>query len=687
MIDSLQSIYASVDFRNHPYENAESLKALSTGINGMEKGSSKDWILAIHALLSGDSKKSIELLERIRESEERMKTLNTFSKMLYELLAIGYMRMGEQENCHALHSPESCIYPIQGAGLHTKKNGSIKAIAIYTDLVEAYPKEYRHRWLLNLAYMTLDRYPDGVPPHLLLDPTHLKSEFEVERFVNRAIDANADLTTLSGGLVLDDLNGDGWKDIIVSSWGLKDQIEYLENDGTGNFINKTEASGLLGLYGGLNIQPTDFNNDGLVDFHVLRGAWLTKLNEGIYPNSLIQNLGNGQFKDVTIASGLYSTYATQSANWADFNLDGFLDVFVVNEKQIQSSVKAECELFLNQGDGTFKNVAEEVGVNFKGFFKGVSSADFNNNGYPDLYLSNLDGENLLLENSFPQTGRVSFKDVSKPAGVQNPKASFPCWTFDYDNDGWEDIFVSSFDWFGFEDQAGQTALNFAHKSFEAETPRLYRNLGDGTFENVTEANNLNRPLFTMGCNYGDIDNDGYKDFYLGTGAPDFRSIVPNRMFRNNAGSNFQDVTFSAGVGMLQKGHAVGIADIDNDGDQDIYAIIGGAYSGDVFQNVLFENPGNGNDWLSLKLEGSKSNRLAIGAKIKVEIENDNGEQTVYHTVCSGASFGANTLDAEIGLGLNATIRSIQIKWPNGDNKFQEIGSLAKNKKHIVKEGG
>src|SRR6185295_783690 len=136
------------------------------------------------------------------------------------------------------------------------------------------------------------------------------------------------------------------------------------------------------------------------------------------------------------------------------------------------------------------------------------------------------------------------------------------------------------------------------------------NKGDGTFEDVTKAAGLYKVIPAMGLNFGDLDNDGWLDFYLGTGNPEFSTLVPNRMFRNAGGKFFQEVTTATGTGQLQKGHGVGFADLDNDGDQDIYAVTGGAFTADNYRNALFLNPGNTNHWLKLKLEGTKSNRVA-----------------------------------------------------------------------------
>jgi len=168
----------------------------------------------------------------------------------------------------------------------------------------------------------------------------------------------------------------------------------------------------------------------------------------------------------------------------------------------------------------------------------------------------------------------------------------------------------------------------------------------------------------MGANFGDIDNDGYLDFYLGTGNPKFKSLIPNKLFRNINGSRFLDVTTSARLGNLQKGHGISFADLDNDGDEDIYIEMGGAYTGDAYENSFYINPGqNDNHWINLSLEGTVSNRAAIGAKIKVTFKENNVEKAVYRDVNSGGSFGSNPLRQHIGIGHATSIEKIEIKWP------------------------
>jgi hypothetical protein len=192
-------------------------------------------------------------------------------------------------------------------------------------------------------------------------------------------------------------------------------------------------------------------------------------------------------------------------------------------------------------------------------------------------------------------------------------------------------------------------------------------------------------LLAMSGNFGDLDNDGFLDIYLGTGSPDLSMVIPNRMLRNNGGRGFQDVTTAGGFGHIQKGHAITFGDLDNDGDQDIYASLGGAYEGDVYFNALFENPGTTNRLIKLKLVGRKSNRAAIGARIKVTLVESTGERAVFRTVNSGGSFGASPLRQEIGVGSAHSIREVEVWWPASGIR-QNFAGLNPGSCYTITEG-
>jgi len=189
----------------------------------------------------------------------------------------------------------------------------------------------------------------------------------------------------------------------------------------------------------------------------------------------------------------------------------------------------------------------------------------------------------------------------------------------------------------------------------------------------------------MGANFGDFNNDGYLDFYLGTGYPAYEGLMPNLLYRNEGGRHFADVTTAAEVGHLQKGHGVAFFDFDHDGDQDIFVELGGAFAGDAYSNALFENPGTGNGWIVVQLVGGDSNRSAIGARIRAQIAEAGRRRSVFRWVNSGGSFGASPLRQHIGLGSASVIERLEIRWP-GTAAAQEFTDVRPGQHILVREG-
>ncbi len=691
MQDSIKKIIAQVDFSGHIYETQRKLTVIEPQVLAMQQQGQLTvpaYIAYGETLLeAGRSQDAINVFEDLLERYPVNKTIAVQNKGLHEALALCYLRLGEQRNCIENHTGQSCIFPIAGDGIHTNTTGSAKAITIYENILRVFPDDLRSRWLLNLAYMTLGKFPQEVPKQWLIDPKLFASKNIIPTFENTSMHLGDDVNDLAGGIVLDDLNGDGNLDILASSWDIEGTLQYFVNNGDGTFTDQTQASGLGGITGGLNLIQADYNNDGLLDFYILRSPWYVSKTLGQLPNSLIRNNGDGTFSDVTIAADVYRAGPSQAASWTDLNADGWLDLVVTYETS-SAAEPHPCQVYINQKDGTFTDVAPKIGLNLLGFFKGITVGDINNDGWPDLYFSDLNGANkLFLHTGLAPNGDIAFRNVSQTAGIEEPHSSFPTWFFDYNNDGFEDIFVTSFDQFLLKQQTIEVAADYLNLPVRSAPSCLYKNNGDGTFTNVSQAVGLNHVLPAMGCNFGDLDNDGFLDFYLGSGAPDFRAIVPNRMFKNQGGQQFVDVTYDGGFGHIQKGHGISFADVDNDGDQDVYAVMGGSVSGDFFQNAFFENPGNDNGWVTLRLKGTTSNRSAIGARIKIMASYSNGStKDIYHTVNSGGSFGANSLQAEIGLGANVSNISLSIDWPDGKSGYADYGTISTNTIYQIEEG-
>ena len=638
-------------------------------------------LLARERLRAGQTQAAIDEFHQLQpEIEQRQVRMRPSLDLL---IGTAYMRLGEQVNCLEGHTTASCLFPIGPDGVHADQQGSRMALDHFTAVLERNPDDLTARWLLNIAYMTLGEYPDPVPPQWLIAPSLFASEHDIGHFPDIAPFLGLDLVSLAGGSIMDDFDNDGFLDLMISAWNLNDQLRYFRNRGDGTFVERTREVGLTGITGGLQLVHADFDNDGWLDFLAVRGAWQGR--DGQHPNSLVRNQGDGTFADVTAAAGLLSFHPTQTAAWADVDNDGLLDLFVGNETFPGIGDVHPGELFHNQGDGTFVEKAASLGLATEGLVKGTTWGDFDNDGQVDLYVSRLMGDNFLFRNrgTAPTEG-PRFADVAGRAGVRRPRESFPTWFWDFDNDGWLDLFASGYH-YNPDLNAGDVAADYLGLPTDAERARLFRNRGDGTFADISQPSRLHQVLYTMGCNYVDLDNDGWLDFYLATGSPSLRSVVPNRMFRNAGGRVFQDVTASGGFGHLQKGHGVAVGDLDNDGDQDIYAVIGGAYTGDTFQNVLFENPGHGHRWITLLLEGTQANRSAIGARIEVQVETSEGTRSIHRMVSSGASFGASSLQEEIGLGQATAIREIAVIWP-GTDEVQRFADVPLDRTYRVRQG-
>lgn len=641
-----------------------------------------DSLLKVSALYADSATAQFGKASTLLELGEEEKAIAIFEEMLQRLphwmmdshkliiknLAIAYLRLGERKNCVYNHNGESCVYPIANKGIHANKQGAEKAIALYKQLLQDDPNDLESRWLLNLAYMATGGYPYETPPSLFLNLTTSDTACTVKPFTDMANKLGLNINNQAGGSIVDDFNNDGYVDIVTSSWSLYEGMHFFVNNGNGTFKDVAAAAGINELTGGLNIQQTDYNNDGFKDIFVLRGAWRGRF--GKEPNSLLRNNGNGTFTDVTKEAGLLSFYPTQTATWADFNNDGWLDVFIGNETSAQSDANP-CEFYLNNKNGTFTEIAASAGCAIIEFVKGVTSGDYNNDGLMDIFLSTLNGKKILLKNEGLVNGALHFKDVSFDAGLTNNlSGTFTTWFWDFDNDGWLDILVSGYEftkslsWYAAAQVLNKPIGNSGHIF-------LYRNKHDGTFEDASEKTGLYNIAFSMGGNFGDIDNDGWPDFYLGTGNPQYTSLVPNKLFKNINGNRFADITIPARVGNLQKGHGVSFADLDNDGDQDIYIDMGGAYAGDAYENALYVNPGQTNNHqLTISLEGKLCNRAAIGARIKVVFTDNGVKRAVFRDVNSGGSFGANPLRQHIGIGQATNVEEIAIQWPG--NKTTQV---------------
>jgi len=626
-------------------------------------------------------------------------SLTPETKPLFDLLAIAYLRLGEQENCLENPAADVCILPLARAGKHAHEEGAREAIARYLALLRRFPDDYGSRYLLNIATMAVGGYPEQVPGPYLMPGLAPARPASFPWYSNIAGELGVAAKGLSGGLNVEDFNRDGFLDLFMTSFGLTDQARFFLADGQGGYLDRTLEAGLEGIVGGLNTVHADYDNDGYPDILILRGAWLA--DAGTWPNSLLRNRGDGTFEDVTVAAGLLSFHPTQTGAWADFNLDGCIDLFIGNESvvtHVQGANSHRSELFVNHCDGTFSEISRQVGIDVDDFVKAVVWGDVNNDGLPDLFVSIMDGPNRLYVNRGGSSrDQWRFEERGIQAGVREPRSSFPSWFWDYDQDGWEDLLVMSYH-LPIVSEAHQIAarrllglplsVDYQGQRVEVERTRLFRNNRDGTFTDVGVEVGVDRVFFAMGSNFGDLDNDGWLDFYVGTGTPDLRAVVPNQMFRNVSGKRFEEVTLPGGFGHLQKGHAPAFVDLDRDGDEDVYMVMGGAYQGDWFPNALFENPGwPGRSWIVLELEGRSANRSAIGARVEIVTAEPGGrKRTLYRTVGTGGSFGAGSLALHVGLDRATRVEAVRVRWPDRARSETSYSGLEVNRYHRIVQG-
>jgi len=588
-------------------------------------------VLALLFVYSGEMEQSIA--EWNKAYRIAMESVPDSVPYVEEALGVTYLHWAEMEN--GVYKKPDAALPF------AKRENAQLAIQYFSKFLARQPENLEVKWLLKVA------------------TSDVAQKEKPGSFKDIAAKLGLDLFTGAGGVIVDDFDNDGLLDVVTSSMDMCEPLHFFHNNGNGTFIDRTAQAGLSKQLGGLNIVHADYNNDGCLDLLVLRGGW-----EAANRKSLLRNNCDGTFTDVTEASGLGAVTSTQTAVFADVDNDGLLDLFVGNENTAS-------QLFRNRGDGTFEDISHKAGVDKVAFTKGVTAADYDNDGYVDLYVSNVTGANFLYHNNHNGT----FIEIGRQAGVQAPYFSFATWFFDYDNDGWPDLFVNCY-----YSSMEEVIRSSQGLPFSTETLKLYRNLHNGAFEDVTEKVGLNKVFMPMGANFGDVDNDGWLDIYLGEGQPSLASLLPHVLLRNNEGNSFSDVTAASGTGDLHKGHGIVFADLERSGHEDILAGMGGAVPSDKHVMRVYHNPGNENDWLNVRLKGVKTNRFGVGARIQVTLPG----RVIYRTVGETSSFGGNPLEEHIGLGKNARATALDVWWPVSNTR-QHFTGIAANQRIVIEE--
>ncbi len=499
--------------------------------------------------------------------------------------------------------------------------------------------------------------------------------------------------TMAGGVAVFDFNNDGFPDIFFANGAdirtlKKSSPKYANrlfaNDGKGNFTDVTEKAGLTGTGYDVGVAVGDFNNDGCKDLFV----------GGVYRNTLYKNNCDGTFTNVTAKAGLtskpdaeYGPLWSVGGAWVDVNNDGLLDLFVVDYLAWDGSKEPACDyqghneychpkmykktpnqLFLNNGDGTFRDISAQSGIRaHPGKGMGVAIADFDLDGRMDIFVAN----DKVYNSYFRNLGGNKFQEMAFDVNValrENGEfiSGMGVDSRDLDNDGYPDISIVALD---------------------DETFPLFKNTGKGDFTDVTGASKmatLSMAMAGYSPNIVDLDNDGWKDIFVTRGhvqsplaAPRITVDQPNSVFRNSGGMKFTALTAEAGFTSRPAGRHRGSAygDFNGDGRMDLVVSAIGAPA-EIWMN---ESPG-AKHWLALALEGARSNRDGIGARIKVVTKSG----TQYDQVSWASGYASSSAGpVHFGLNSDAVADLVEIHWPSGI--VQRLKDVAGDRVVKVKE--
>ncbi|NWF84512.1 MAG: VCBS repeat-containing protein [Bryobacteraceae bacterium] len=527
------------------------------------------------------------------------------------------------------------------------------------------------QWLLKTAMDQMEQRP-RLPADLLFPAAEAPKGAPPFSFKDIAPELGLNRFDGNGTVAFGDYDQDGDLDIFLSGSGTF--IAVYRNDG-GKFTEVTEAAGLAKAPSGYSLNLIDYDNDGRLDLYMSLNGW-----SGPMPNLLFHNEGGGRFADVSKASGAADPGSGFVALWGDLDNDGFLDLAVANGVIKDGSTP---QVYRNNRNGTFTNMTKAAGILEPASFGaiGIALGDYDRDGDLDLLVNGLEpAPNRLYRND----GNWKFTEVSRRLVLNQPVHNgFVCVYFDYTNDGRPDVLTTALaSWEAAVEGLKALFTPPGGKSAHADASRLFRNDGPSGFTDVTVEAGLARPMGVMGGGVADLDNDGFLDIYFGTGDPQLSRLEPNRVFRNNGDGTFSDATSTARMSRAgQKGHGAAFADIDEDGDLDVYAQLGGHYPGDHAENAFYRNlSGNRNHWLEIDLEGVKSNRFAIGAQVTVKA----GGSLYYREVKGSEGFGAtNPWRQHFGLGRNAQVDSVEVAWPSGVK--QRFGPMEANRILAIRE--
>jgi len=590
----------------------------------------------------------LEYRDLIRKLEERLERAPDDAASRLEL-GVTLLKLGLYEDA-AKHLQEAAKNPSQrpralhetAVALH-RAGEFERAARIGCEALTVDPSNERALAWLWLTSKKMGGYPDFVPADYRME---LKVGYEkpTVEFEDIAARVGLDKTSAGRGLAVFDYNGDGLLDVVISA--AHGGVNLFRNNGDGTFTDVSVESGLDKCLNSFAIAVGDYDNDGHPDL------FITRLGFYVGEAVLYRNNGDGTFTDVTAEAGLKIWGPGFTAAWVDYDCDGYLDLFVANNLGGLFDRKTPNRLFHNDGNGTFSEVTEEAGL--KSFWPtiGAAWADYNNDGYPDLFLSNAMGRSQLYRNN----GDGTFTDVSEQAGITEyciGAATFWC---DYNNDGWQDIVQWA--WSDHEDVIH--TMRHGEGPADGQPHRIYQNNGDGTFTMRHRDIGLTGCWGSMSGNAGDFNNDGHMDLVLGNGSPRMDRLEPPILLQFD-GKRFHNITFAAGLPFYGKGHGACLADLFGDGRLSILLAAGGAYPGDLLTMRVFCPKRLAGNFLNVRLVGVKSNRSAIGARVTLHA----GGKAQYREVSGGSNFGCLPFEQHFGLAEIEAVDSIDIRWPNG----------------------
>ena len=609
----------------------------------------------------------LEYRQVIEKCEERLKAAPDDHRIRFELgetlvkcglydQAITELRQVKEDSVYyanALH--EASVAQYRAGRLEPAARTAVEAL-------DANPANERTKSWLWLTAQKMGGYPDFVPEKYRI---HVRAGYDTPtvEFEDIAPRIGLDKTSAGRGIAIFDYDNDGYLDILIAA--AHGGCNLYHNNGDGTFTDVSIGSGFDACVNGFAITVGVYDNDGYPD------VFVTRL--GFYAGEcqLFHNNGDGTFTDVTKAAGLKVWGPGFTASWIDYDGDGFIDLFIANNLGGLFERKTPNRLFHNNGDGTFTEVTEAAGLSTMWPTIGGAWGDYDNDGRPDLFLSNGLGRSQLYHNN----GDGTFKDVSKEAGIDGITFGSPAFWWDYDNDGWMDI--AQYVWSDHEDVLH--TLEHGEGPPDGHPMRVYHNNRDGTFTEVGRQLGFNGCHGTMSGNAADFNNDGNMDIVLGNGSPKMDRLEPMIVMEND-GEKFHNITFSAGFPFLGKSHGINMADLFGDGRMSILVAAGGAYPGDLLTTNVYYPKRLAGNYLNVRLVGTKSNRSAIGARVSIEA----GGKKQMRELTGGSNFGCLPLEQHFGLAKLEKVDSLEIRWPSG--LTQKFGNIACNQTLEFTEG-